>query len=151
MGKYFSVEELTHSATADKLKIDNTPTSTEVKNNLLELISVLDGIREGWTVLCGKNNWGSASVIVNSAYRCDALNKAIGGSKTSAHVIGSAADIEPKNQRNKEFYEYCKEYLKDKPFDQLINEKPRCGIPSWIHIGLKNRFGQQRGQIFTLA
>lgn len=151
MGKYFSVEELTHSATADKLKIDNTPTSTEVKNNLLELISVLDGIREGWTVLCEKNNWGSASVIVNSAYRCDALNKAIGGSKTSAHVIGSAADIEPKNQRNKEFYEYCKEYLKDKPFDQLINEKPRCGIPSWIHIGLKNRKGEQRGQIFTLV
>lgn len=151
MGKYFSIEELTHSATADKLKIDNTPTSTEVKNNLLELIDVLDGIREGWTVLCEKNNWGSASVIVNSAYRCDALNKAIGGSKTSAHVIGSAADIEPKNQRNKEFYEYCKEYLKDKPFDQLINEKPRCGIPSWIHIGLKNRFGQQRGQIFTLV
>lgn len=151
MGKYFSIEELTHSATADKLKIDNTPTSTEVKNNLLELIDVLDGIREGWTVLCDKNNWGSASVIVNSAYRCDALNKAIGGSKTSAHVIGAAADIEPKNQRNKEFYEYCKEYLKDKPFDQLINEKPRCGIPSWIHIGLKNRFGQQRGQIFTLV
>ena len=151
MGKYFSMEELTHSATAISKGIDNTPTSTEVKNNLLELIDVLDGIREGWTVLCEKNNWGSASIIVNSGYRSDALNKAIGGSKTSAHSIGAAADIEPKNPRNKEFYDYCKEYLKDKPFDQLINEKPRCGIPSWIHIGLKNRKGEQRGQIFTLV
>ena len=51
MGKYFSIEELTHSATAISKGIDNTPTSTEVKNNLLELIDVLDGIREGWTVL----------------------------------------------------------------------------------------------------
>lgn len=152
MGKYFSIEELTHSATAISKGIDNTPTSTEVKNNLLELISVLDGIREGWTVLCEKNNWGTASVIVNSGYRSDALNKAIGGSKTSAHSIGAAADIEPKNQRNKEFYEYCKEYLEEHqiPFDQLINEKPVKGIPSWIHIGLKNRKGEQRRMVFTI-
>lgn len=150
MGKYFSIEELTYSATAISKGIDNTPTSTEVKNNLLELISVLDGIREGWTVLCEKNNWGTASVIVNSGYRSDALNKAIGGSKTSAHSIGAAADIEPKNQRNKEFYEYCKEYLEDKPFDQLINEKPVKGIPSWIHLGLKNRKGEQRRMVFTI-
>lgn len=150
MGKYFSIEELTYSATAISKGIDNTPTSTEVKNNLLELIDVLDEIREGWTVLCKKNNWGTASVIVNSGYRCDALNKAIGGSKTSAHSIGAAADIEPKNQRNKEFYEYCKEYFEDKPFDQLINEKPVKGIPSWIHIGLRNRKGEQRRMVFTI-
>lgn len=150
MGKYFSIEELTHSATAISKGIDNTPTSTEVKNNLLELIDVLDGIREGWTVLCEKNNWGTASVIVNSGYRSDALNKAIGGSKTSAHSIGAAADIEPKNQRNKEFYDYCKEYLQDKLFDQLINEKPVKGIPSWIHIGIKNAKGEQRRMVFTI-
>lgn len=152
MGKYFSINELTYSTTSDKLGINNTPTSTEVKTNLLELISVLDGIREGWTVLCEKNKWGTASVIVNSGYRCDALNKAIGGSKTSAHSIGAAADIEPKNQRNKEFYEYCKEYLfkNNIPFDQLINEKPVKGIPSWIHIGLKNRNGERRRMVFTI-
>ena len=112
-----------------------------LKKNLIELISVLDGIREGWTVLCNKNNWGTAAIVVNSGYRSDALNKAIGGSKTSAHSIGAAADIEPKNQRNKEFYEYCKEYL---------NEKPVKGIPSWVHIGIKNVKGEQRRMVFTI-
>lgn len=153
MGKYFSIEELTHSATATSKGIDNTPTSTEVKNNLLELIDVLDVIREEWTEKCEKNGWGTGSIIVNSGYRSDALNKAIGGSKTSAHSIGAAVDIEPKNQRNKEFYEFLDLYLltNDIPFDQLINEKPVKGIPSWIHFGLKNRKGQQRRQIFTLV
>lgn len=152
MGKYFSIEELTYSATAEKLNIDNTPTSTEVRNNLLELISVLDGIREGWTVLCEKNNWGTASVIVNSGYRSNVLNKVIGGSSTSAHSIGAAADIVPKNKRNKEFYEFLDTYLlvNDIMFDQLINEKPINGIPSWVHLGLKNRKGEQRKMVFTL-
>ena len=150
MAKYFTLDELTYSATAVKKGIDNTPTE-DAKNNLIELMEVLDGIREGWTEKCKENNWGSASIVVNSGYRCNALNKAVGGSQTSAHVLGTAADIEPKNGRNKEFYDYCKEYLRDKPFDQLINEKPRCDIPSWIHFGLKNSKGQQRGQIFTLV
>lgn len=152
MGKYFLIEELTYSATAEKLKINNTPTSTEVRNNLLELISVLDEIREGWTTISRTKGWGSGAIIVNSGYRCDALNKAIGGSLTSAHSIGAAADIEPKNQRNKEFFDFLNTYLLQNniPFDQLINEKPVNGIPSWIHIGLKNRKGEQRQMVFTL-
>ena len=149
MAKYFTLDELTYSATAVKKGIDNTPTE-DAKNNLIELMEVLDGIREGWTEKCKENNWGSASIVVNSGYRCNALNKAVGGSQTSAHVLGTAADIEPKNGRNKEFYDYCKEYLRDKPFDQLINEKPINGIPSWIHIGLKNRNGEQRRMVFTI-
>lgn len=152
MGKYFSLEELTYSATAVSKGIDNTPTSTEVKNNLLELISVLDGIREGWTVLCEKNNWGTAAIVVNSGYRCDALNKAIGGSKTSAHSIGAAVDVKPKNQRNKEFFNFLDTYLlvNNIMFDQLINEKPVNGIPSWVHLGLKNQKGEQRRTVFTI-
>lgn len=152
MGKYFSIEELTYSATAEKLNINNTPTSTEVKNNLLELISILDGIREGWTAISRTKGWGSGAIIVNSGYRCDALNKVIGGSSTSAHSIGAAADIEPKNQRNKEFYKFLDTYLlvNDIMFDQLINEKPVNGIPSWVHLGLKNRKGEQRQMVFTL-
>ena len=49
MGKYFSFEEICYSATAEKLKINNKPTSTEVKNNINQLITVLDVIREEWT------------------------------------------------------------------------------------------------------
>lgn len=153
MGQYFTLEELTRSATADKLGIDNTPKEEYIKDNITELIEVLDGVREAWTVMCEKNSWGTASIIVNCGYRCDALNKAIKGSKTSAHSIGAAADIEPKNQHNKEFLSFLEQYLLDNhiPFDQLISEKPdKNGVPSWIHIGLKNRQGKQRRMVFVI-
>lgn len=153
MGQYFTLEELTRSATADKLGIDNTPKEEYIKDNLTELIEVLDGVREAWTVMCEKNSWGTASIIVNCGYRCDALNEAVKGSKTSAHNIGAAADIEPKNQRNKEFLRFLEQYLLDNhiPFDQLISEHPdKNGVPSWIHIGLKNRQGKQRRMVFAI-
>ena len=153
MGQYFTLDELTRSATADKLGIDNTPKEEYIKDNLIELIDFLDGVREAWTVMCEKNSWGTASIIVNCGYRCDALNEAVKGSKTSAHSIGAAADIEPKNQRNKEFLSFLEQYLLDNhiPFDQLLNEKPdKNGVPSWIHIGLKNRQGKQRRMVFAI-
>ena len=152
MAKYFTYNELIKSSTADKLGIDNTPKEKYIQDNLIELMDFLDGVREAWTVMCEKNSWGTASIIVNCGYRCDALNDAIGGSKTSAHSIG-AADIEPKNQKNKEFFRFLQQYLLDNhiPFDQLVNEKPdKNGVPSWIHIGLKNREGKQRQMVFTI-
>ncbi len=100
-----------------------------------------------------KECWGNPAIIVNCGYRCDALNEAVKGSKTSAHTIGAAADIEPKNQRNKEFLGFLEQYLLDNhiPFDQLVSEKPdKNGVPSWIHIGLKNRQGKQRRMVFTI-
>lgn len=150
MGKYFTIEELCESEKANELKIENTPNEQQTKN-LEELIEVIDGIREAWTQLCRKNKWGSAAIQTNSGFRNNELNKAVGGSKTSAHLLGYAIDFEPVNQRNLEFYNFCIDYLKTNniAWDQLINEKPRCQKPSWIHLGLKNSKGQQRRQIFT--
>ena len=153
MSKYFTFSELTKSSTADKLGIDNTPTDKTIQNNITELIEVLDGVREAWTIKCEKECWGNPAIVVNSGYRCDALNKVIGGSKTSAHSIGAAADIEPKNQHNKEFLSFLEQYLLDNhiPFDQLLSEHPdKNGVPSWIHIGLKNRQGKQRRMVFSI-
>lgn len=152
MAKYFTFSEFTKSSTAKKLGIDNTPTDEYIQDNIIELMRVLDGVREAWTVKCKKEYWGNPSIIVNSGYRCDALNDAIGGSKTSAHSIGAAADIEPANGKNREFLRFIEQYLLDNhiPFDQLVNEKPVNGVPSWIHIGLKNRDGKQRRMVFTI-
>ena len=152
MAKYFTYEELIKSDTANKLGIDNTPTSTEVVNNIIELMEVLDGIREEWTIICDNNGLGSPVIIVNSGYRCMALNKAVGGSKTSSHTIGSAVDIVPKNGRNKDFLEFLDMYLMfhDIPFDELINEKPMNGVPSWVHFSLKNNKGQKRRRVITI-
>ena len=81
--KYFTIKELCKSSTAIEKKIDNTPNS-EVINNLTQLIdNILDPLRERF----GK------PIIVNSGYRCPALNKAVNGSKTSQHIKGLAADI----------------------------------------------------------
>lgn len=153
MGKYFSIEELCYSATAEKLKIKNKPTSTEVVKNLNELINVLDVIREEWTELCEKNDWGDGAIIVTSGYRSKKLNQALNGAINSSHIIGTTADMYTKNGKNKEFFDFLDIWLltNNIPFDQLINENPdENGIPSWVHFSLKNKKGEQRRTVFTI-
>ena len=139
--KYFTFNELTRSDTANRLKIDNEPKEEATKDNIKELMLFLDGVREGWTEECKDKGYGDAAIVVNSGYRSEALNKAVKGSKTSEHMLGTAADIEPKNGRNKEFFEWMKTYVADKQFSQLINEYPdEKNCPSWIHISIRGRF-----------
>ena len=139
--KYFTINELTRSDTANKLKIDNEPKEEATKDNIIELMHFLDGVREGWTEECEDKGYGDAAIVVNSGYRSEALNKVVNGSKTSEHLLGTAADIEPKNGRNKEFFEWMKAYLDDKQFSQLINEYPdKENNPKWIHISIRGRF-----------
>ena len=139
--KYFTINELTRSDTANKLKIDNEPKEEATKDNIKELMLFLDGVREGWTKECKDKGYGDPAIVVNSGYRSEALNKAVNGSKTSEHMLGTAADIESKNGRNKEFFEWMKTYVADKQFSQLINEYPdKENNPSWIHISIRGRF-----------
>lgn len=137
MGKYFSFFELVRSNTAEKNGINNTPHEEEIIHNIEELISILDQLRE---------EWGSP-IHVNSGYRCDKLNKLVGGSTTSAHLYGSAVDLYPVNGLIDDFFEFVKKYFlsKDIPFDQIIDEYN--GKSHWLHIGLKNSKGEQKKQI----
>lgn len=134
--RYFTISELTYSTKAKELHIDNTPFSYEVVDNLTNLTEkLLDPIREAW----GK------PLIITSGYRSDALNKAVGGSKMSAHRYGLAVDVVPKNMADfDEFAAFVKDYLKDKDYDQLILEQK--GGSRWLHIGYKNLEGKQRMQ-----
>lgn len=148
MAKYFTYSEFIKSETAKKLNIDNTPTDEHIQDNILSLMRVMDKIRERWTDYCKENYLGNPAIIVNSGYRCEALNKALKGSKTSAHRIGAAVDFEAKNGRNKDLFGIVQEVLKECQisFDQLIDEYDF----SWIHLGLKNCSGEQRKQIFSI-
>ena len=150
--KYFTLSELTRSDTANKLKIDNEPKEEATKDNIIELMHFLDGVREGWTEVCKNKGYGDPAIMVNSGYRSEALNKAVKGSKTSEHLLGTAADIEPKNGRNKEFFEWMKTYVADKKFSQLINEYPdKSGRPSWVHISIRGRYEHPyRCQVLTI-
>ena len=81
--KYFKIEELTHSLTAKAHSIANVPTAEAEKNLEILVDCVLDPLRERWGV----------PIYVNSGYRCPALNAKVGGSPTSYHLRGMAADI----------------------------------------------------------
>ena len=139
MAKYFKVAEMLKSETADKNKIQNIP-SVEVQQNIEELLEVLDDLREFY----GK------PIRITSGFRCAELNRLVGGSPTSAHVIGYAADLQPIQGSFEEFKALVIDWL-DKSgvkFDQCIIERSKS--TQWVHFGLYNRKGQQRGQQFSL-
>lgn len=123
--KYFTIEELTRSTTARLRNIDNTP-SQQVIENLTALVdNVLDPLREAW----GK------PIRVNSGYRCQALNKAVGGVPASQHMRGEAADITAGSRdANRQLYSLLRGL--NLPVDQAINEHDF----QWIHVSYGPRY-----------
>ena len=134
---YFTIDELCKSETAKKYGIDNTPNPI-IMSHLQQLINFLNPLREAW---------GSA-IKVTSGYRCEKLNKFVGGSKTSSHMIGYGVDLKKKKKKMNEFKKFIVDYMKMQVFDQCIIEK--SGKTEWIHIGLYNTKGQQRRMIFNI-
>lgn len=140
--KYFKFSEFLKSGTAIRQGIPNRP-SAKVLDNLQELTEkVLDPLRE---------KWGSP-LKVTSGYRCRRLNAAVGGSPTSQHMTGEAADITALDKRENLALWELLVMLKDKlPVDQVIWEKG-TSFPMWIHVshrcGALN--GKQRRQFFRL-
>jgi hypothetical protein len=121
--KNFSLHELTKSETALRLDMENTPGPDEIAN-LTELAGkVLQPVRDHF----GKG------VKVNSGFRHPEVNAKVGGSKTSDHCKGQAADIEIPGVPNAELAEWIKGNLE---FTQLILEFYTPGIPDsgWVHV-----------------
>lgn len=132
--KNFSYDELIASATAKRLGIDNTPTPEE-KEKLRQLAEdILQPIRDAWR----------APIIVNSAYRSEALNRAVGGVKTSQHRLGEAADLTiGGKERNRKLFNFIYKLIQkgDIKVGQLIDEFNY----QWLHISLprKNKENNQ--------
>ena len=123
MMKYFSVEELTASATALREGIDNRP--SKCAYHLLHVLvdQLLDPIREAW----------GEPIVVSSGYRCKQLNTLVGGVKNSHHILGCAADIIAGNRADHRrlFRLIVKMQQEGRiKFTQLILE----GNGRWIHI-----------------
>lgn len=134
--RYFTIAELVKSETADKKAIDNRLPKELLPNAQALVDNVLDPLREAY----GK------PITVRSGYRCPALNKAVGGSKTSDHMNGCAADIvgtpnTPKE--NKRLFNLIQELKL--PFDQVIDEKNF----SWVHVSHRREEGN-RNQVLKL-
>lgn len=85
LSRHFSVEELFATSQGDLLQMQNLRGVTfQVFRNLTRLTLVLESIRKFL---------GDVPLRISSAYRCPALNKAVGGVPTSNHLRGCAADI----------------------------------------------------------
>jgi len=119
----FSLHELTKSETALRMGLDNTPDDEATENLRLLCEKVLQPVRDHF----GKG------VKVNSAYRSPESNAAVGGSKTSDHCKGMAADIEIPGVANAELAQWIMDNL---DYTQLILEFYTPGIPDsgWCHI-----------------
>ena len=125
--KYFSIEELIRSAKAKELGIDNTPTEDVIANLTMLVENVLDKARIGI----------GAPIIVNSGYRCEELNKAVGGKKNSQHKKGEAAEITTgTSYGNMCLFNFIKDNLE---FDQLIDEKHY----QWVHVSFRKGCNRQ--------
>ena len=141
LSPHFQLKEFVNSKVAKKLGIKNEPTLLVI-NHLKELANnLLEPFREFY----GK------PVKVTSGYRCNSLNKAVGGSPTSVHPSGWASDILPVKDNFEDFLKAWDEFIAQNPnikFDQIILEKSKK--EQWLHVGLKNNAGKQRMQRFAL-
>ena len=122
----FTVEELTLSQTAVRKGIDNT-VPLELRDNLNRLAHFLQELRDNLSLYMRKDT----GIIISSAYRCPALNKAIGGSPTSAHPKALAADIHVNALTPLELALFIEREMQSCGYDQVIHEFGR-----WVHVGL---------------
>jgi len=119
----FTLNELTKSDTATRLGLDNMPDDEALENLKTLCEMVLQPVRDHF----GK------SVTVNSGYRSPESNAAVGGSKTSDHCKGQAADIEIDGLPNPELAQWIMDNL---DYTQLILEFYTQGQPNsgWVHV-----------------
>lgn len=118
--EFFTLQEFIKSSTATRLKIDNTPNAVILRNLEYGVQMVLDPLRR----------IHRQPIIITSGYRCEKLNKAVGGVSNSWHTKGNAADIHIKDEveARKIF-----DILKTLPsVDTVLFEHSRHS--QWIHV-----------------
>nr|DAF35844.1 MAG TPA: peptidase [Caudoviricetes sp.] len=137
--EHFSLKELTRSETGRRLGLQNVPSAAEMAN-IQYTAEQLEKIRA----------YVGRGIVVTSCFRSERVNKAVGGSLTSAHRFGLAADCDAIGLTSLAF---AKEIIKMRDegkitFDQLILEFPERGDGAWVHVGFR-RNSPMRNQIMT--
>lgn len=130
---HFTLKELCHSRTAQKMRIDNTPNNTHIQNLKFLATNILEPLRI----------FAQQPIYINSGFRTPALNNAIGGARNSQHMKGEAADIRiPDITTGHQYFAYIRDNLN---YDQLIWEHNKYNN-YWIHVSIK-RNGKNRKQV----
>ena len=133
---HFTIEEMYASATAKAKGIDNKPNVQQMINLVYLCAYVLEPLRVAM----------NEPVRISSGYRCEKLNKAVGGVYNSQHLKGQAADlcIDGDMAKGRRWFNYIRDHL---PFDQLIWEHDKSDT-YWIHVSfVYPDFGKNRRQV----
>lgn len=131
---HFALAEFTRSESAKRHGVSNEPTPDHLENIKVLCEKVLEPIRAKFGPL-----------NLSSGYRSKVLNHYIGGSLSSQHCEGKAADIDMDGMggaSNTEIFNYIKDSLE---FDQLIWEFGDNNKPDWVHVSYNA--GKNRKQI----
>jgi hypothetical protein len=133
ISQHISYKEGIKSNTALRMGIDNIPSAYDKQNMEIVAEKIFEPLRE----------WVGGPIRINSFYRCDSLNKAIGGSYRSQHCEGRAIDLDDVHgyKTNAEMFNYIKINLN---FDQLIWEFGSDENPDWIHVSYISEDGNRQ-------
>ena len=137
LSEHFSLEEMCKT----KVNLENVPNEAQVEN-LKRLCGWLEMLRDEWNRRYGE---GNDPIIINSGYRSEAVNKAVGGVKGSNHLTGCAADIRVYGMEQAIRYACILLDISDieqEDFDELIIEKK--GNSLWIHFAVRPSGNRRR-------
>lgn len=139
LSKNFTLNEMVKSGTATAKHIDNTPNREQIENLSVLCRDILQPIREAW----------GEPIVVSSGFRCPKLNSAVGGSKTSQHMTGAAADIHTVSDtkvNNKKLFDLIVKLIKEGKIvvGQCIDEYDY----NWVHCSIPSK--TKRNQILHL-
>lgn len=133
---HFTLEEFTLSQTAARMGLSNQPTGQDLDN----VHSTAEAMERVRSVL------GDKPILISSGYRCPAVNQACGGSSTSAHMVGLAADFTcPGFGSPIDICLKLQPHLAELKVDQLIHE-----YDSWVHLGIAGPGQMPRQQCLTI-
>ena len=123
ISKHISYHEGTYSQTGVRRNLDNTPNEDQLKCMKEVSENLFEPLRE----------WVGGPIKINSFFRGEPVNTAIGGSRKSQHMKGQAIDIDDTfgHKTNAEMYHYIKDNL---DFDQMIWEFGNDDNPNWVHV-----------------
>ena len=127
---HFSLAEMTKTS----VKAENVPNEAQVKN-LKRVCRWLEELRREWNKTYGE---GDDPIIINSAFRSPAVNRAVGGVATSNHLTGCAADIRVAGMEQALRYAVILLDIADRQgedFDEIILERAKNVI--WLHFAVR--------------